>query len=104
MERLLTNQVRQNIIVVSILLAVSLLTVFMLTKKLMLGPVAEVTRSLDSIADGGGDLSRRLPTERGEEVAALAHNYNRVMAHLAMIISDDIDDNIPSDKQSPSVN
>lgn len=91
MERLLANQVRQNIIVVSILLAVSLLTVFMLTKKLMLGPVAEVTRSLASIADGGGDLSRRLPTERGDEVAALAHNFNRVMEHIAQIIRDVID-------------
>lgn len=91
MERLLANQVRQNIIVVSILLAVSLLTVFMLTRKLMLGPVAEVTRSLASIADGGGDLSRRLPTERGDEVAALAHNFNRVMEHIAQIIRDVID-------------
>lgn len=91
MERLLANQVRQNIIVVSILLAVSLLTVFILTKKLMLGPVAEVTRSLASIADGGGDLSRRLPTERGDEVAALAHNFNRVMEHIAQIIRDVID-------------
>lgn len=91
MERLLANQVRQNIIVVSILLAVSLLTVFILTKKLMLGPVAEVTRSLARIADGGGDLSRRLPTERGDEVAALAHNFNRVMEHIAQIIRDVID-------------
>ena len=91
MERLLANQVRQNIIVVSMLLAVTLLTVFILTKKLMLGPVAEVTRSLASIADGGGDLSRRLPTERGDEVAALAHNFNRVMEHIAQIIRDVIE-------------
>src|SRR5690625_6656594 len=57
----------------------------------MLGPVAEVTRSLASIADGGGDLSRRLPTERGDEVAALAHNFNRVMEHIAQIIRNVID-------------
>ncbi|MDQ2076034.1 methyl-accepting chemotaxis protein [Marinimicrobium sp. ABcell2] len=91
MERLLASQVRQNAVVVVILLIVSLLTVFILTKKLMLGPVAEVTRSLASIADGGGDLSRRLPSDKGDEVAALAHNFNRVMEHIAQIIRDVID-------------
>jgi methyl-accepting chemotaxis protein len=91
MERLLARQVRQNAVIVIMLLIVSLLTVFILTKKLMLGPVAEVTRSLASIADGGGDLSRRLPSDKGDEVAALAHNFNRVMEHIAQIIRDVID-------------
>lgn len=91
MERLLVNQVRQNAFVVVMLLIVSLITVYILSKKLMLGPVAEVTRSLASIADGGGDLSRRLPSHKGDEVAALAHNFNRVMEHVAQIIRDVID-------------
>src|SRR5690606_40886330 len=48
--------------------------------------VDQVTRSLATIADGGGDLTRRLPTDSQNEIAALAHNFNRVMEHIASII------------------
>src|SRR5690606_20309302 len=86
MRQVLSSQVRDNIIVVITLLFASLITVYLLTRSLILAPVDEVTRSLSSIADGGGDLTRRLPTARGDEVAALAHNFNRVMEHIADII------------------
>lgn len=91
MSRLIANQVRQNAFVVIMLLLASLITVYILTKRLMLAPVAEVTQSLADIADGGGDLSRRLATHRGDEVAALAHNFNRVMEHISQIIQNVID-------------
>ncbi len=86
MQQVLSTQVRDNILVVITLLLASLVTVYLLTRSLILAPVDEVTRSLSSIADGGGDLTRRLPTARGDEVAALAHNFNRVMEHIAHII------------------
>lgn len=86
MQEVLTSQMKTNIIVVVTLLLASLITVYLLTRSLILAPVDEVTRSLASIADGGGDLTRRLSTTRGDEVAALAHNFNRVMEHIADII------------------
>ncbi|HOY22598.1 MAG TPA: methyl-accepting chemotaxis protein [Cellvibrio sp.] len=86
MQATLRNQSINNIIVVICLLLATLIAVYLLMQKLVLQPVAEVTRSLSSIADGGGDLTRRLSTESRDEVAALAHNFNRVLEHIAHII------------------
>ncbi|RYY03936.1 MAG: methyl-accepting chemotaxis protein [Gammaproteobacteria bacterium] len=86
MEASLHTQSINNIIVVVGVLIASLIAVYVLMQKLVLHPVAEVTRSLASIADGGGDLSRRLSTESRDEVAALAHNFNRVLEHISGII------------------
>lgn len=82
----LADQIETNILTVLALLAASLITVYVLIRSLVLGPVDEVTRSLATIADGGGDLTRRLPTDSQNEIAALAHNFNRVMEHIASII------------------
>jgi methyl-accepting chemotaxis protein len=86
MQSALRDQSINNIVVVACLLLASLIAVYLLMQKLVLNPVAEVTRSLASIADGGGDLSRRLPTDSRDEVAALAHNFNRVLEHISGII------------------
>lgn len=82
----LADQIQTNSLTVIALLAVSLLTVYFLVRSMVLAPMYEVTRSLSTIADGGGDLTRRLPTNSGNEIAALAHNFNRVMEHIADII------------------
>lgn len=82
----LHDKVITNVLTVIALLAASLVTVYILIRSLVLGPVDEVTRSLSAIADGGGDLTRRLPTDSQNEIAALAHNFNRVMEHIASII------------------
>jgi len=86
MQETLRTQSINNIVVVICLLLASLIAVYLLMQKLVLNPVAEVTRSLASIADGGGDLSRRLSTDSRDEVAALAHNFNRVLEHISHII------------------
>ncbi len=86
MRAALQDQSFSSVVVVVVLLIASLIVVFILTQKLILDPVAEVTRSLSSIADGGGDLTRRLSTESRDEVAALAHNFNRVLEHISHII------------------
>lgn len=86
MRQTLADQLQTTIFTVLALLAASLVTVYILMRSLVLAPVAEVTRSLSAIADGGGDLTRRLDTRRGDEIAALAHNFNRVMEHIADII------------------
>jgi methyl-accepting chemotaxis protein len=86
MQATLRNQSVNNVIVVICLLIASFIIVYVLMQKLVLNPVAEVTRSLASIADGGGDLTRRLSTDSRDEVAALAHNFNRVLEHISHII------------------
>lgn len=86
LETLLSQQVKISSAIVGILLLASLVTVFVLTRKLVISPVSEISQSLDAIAAGGGDLTRRLPTDSGDEVAVLAHNFNRVMEQIGSII------------------
>lgn len=86
LEDTLSGQIWTSIWTVLALLAASLITVYILIRSLVLAPVDEVTRSLATIAGGGGDLTRRLPTDSKNEIAALAHNFNLVMEHIADII------------------
>ena len=86
MHETLSHQRKTTIFTVLALLAASLITVYILIRSLVLAPVDEVTRSLATIAGGGGDLTRRLPTDSQNEIAALAHNFNLVMEHIASII------------------
>lgn len=101
LSQTLKDQLQTTFLTVLALLAASLVTVYVLMRGMVLAPVAEVTRSLASIADGGGDLTRRLPTHSQNEIAALAHNFNRVMEHIADIIRNVIQVN---DKVRSNVN
>lgn len=100
MDAILAQQVQVSAVVVVMLLLASLATVFFLTRKLVLGPIGEISQSLESIAAGGGDLTRRLPTDSGDEVALLAHNFNRVMEQIGAIIKNVI---VVTDKVSSNV-
>lgn len=82
----LAQQIKISAIVVVMLLIASLTTVYLLSRRLVINPVNEISESLLAIAAGGGDLTRRLPTDSGDEVAALAHNFNLVMEQIGAII------------------
>lgn len=86
METLLAKQVKLSIITVLVLLACILIMVYLLTRKIIVAPVQGVSNSLAAIAAGGGDLTKRLPDQGGDEVAELAGNFNRVMEQIASII------------------
>lgn len=83
---ILAQQIRISAVVVIMLLIASLTTVYLLSRRLVVYPVNQISESLNAIAAGGGDLTRRLPTDSGDEVAVLAHNFNRVMEQIGSII------------------
>lgn len=86
LQAILAQQIRVSAIVVIILLIASLATVHFLSRKLIIYPVNQISESLRLIAAGGGDLTRRLPTDSGDEVAELANNFNLVMEQIGSII------------------
>ncbi|PCK08336.1 MAG: chemotaxis protein [Alteromonadaceae bacterium] len=86
MELVLSSQITLSIMIIAILMVFSMLVVFLLTKRLIVRPVLHISKSLEEIADGGGDLTYRLPTTSGDEIAELAHNFNRVMEQISSII------------------
>ncbi len=83
---LLSQQLQSSAMMVMLLLIASIVTVYILSKKLIIAPISRISRSLQAIAEGGGDLTQRLPTSSGDESALLAHNFNNVMEQIATII------------------
>ena len=49
-------------------------------------PVGRAARLLAEIAEGDGDLSRRLPVETADEVGQLAHAFNRFITSLERMV------------------
>ncbi len=86
MRQLLRGQMRLSSVIIIMLLLASLTTIYVLVRGMIVRPISQVSHLLDGIADGGGDLTRRLPAGSGDEVAELANNFNRVMEQIAGII------------------
>lgn len=86
MTSVLLSQLTMGIfIVVSLMLSV-LITLYLLIRSIVIRPISVISSNLSKVAEGGGDLTSRLPTTSGDEVAELAHHYNEVIGHIASII------------------
>ncbi|OLD96322.1 MAG: hypothetical protein AUG80_14450 [Candidatus Rokubacteria bacterium 13_1_20CM_4_68_9] len=70
----------------TVLVAVTLITSALLSQRLR--PLGQMVGLLGEIADGAGDLTRRLDVDRRDEIGALARSFNTVMAKLHDIIAE----------------
>lgn len=86
LESILHNQTKLNIIIVISLMGCVLAAVYLLTKTMIINPVRHVSDSLQEIAQGGGDLSQKLPARGNDEIAELARNFNDVMDQISSIV------------------
>lgn len=82
----LRHQVINQVIVSFVLLAVILFIMSFLLK-IMLKNLSEITKNLDDIANGNGDLTVRLQVKSGDEIGQLATSFNRFIEQLHGIIS-----------------
>jgi len=64
-----------------------LLLIFLISRAIA-APVARAAQMLGEIADGNGDLSRRLQVESNDEIGALADGFNRFIASLNKTMSE----------------
>ncbi|MFD2756290.1 methyl-accepting chemotaxis protein [Comamonas terrae] len=62
------------------------LLVIWLVSRAIAAPVGRAARMLEEIADGHGDLSRRMPVESHDEVGALAAAFNRFVSSLERMV------------------
>ena len=62
------------------------LFVVYLVSRMIASPVSRAAGLLGEIADGNGDLSRRMPVESQDELGALADGFNRFVASLNQTI------------------
>ncbi len=76
---------------VLVVLAISLIIAFITATSgtgLIVKPLLQQQALLSSLADGDGDLTRRIPAEGKNEVAAVAHQVNRFVDFLQGMISE----------------
>ncbi|MEC4722705.1 methyl-accepting chemotaxis protein [Noviherbaspirillum sp. CPCC 100848] len=66
---------------------IGLLVIFLISRAIA-APVARAARMLGEIADGNGDLTRRMEVESEDEVGALASAFNRFVASLNRTIGE----------------
>ena len=64
------------------------LFVIFLVSRAIAAPVSRAAAMLGEIADGKGDLTRRMPVESEDEVGALAHGFNRFVTSLNHTMSE----------------
>ncbi|QOL49357.1 methyl-accepting chemotaxis protein [Massilia litorea] len=64
------------------------LFVIFLVSRAIAAPVARAAAMLGEIADGKGDLTRRMPVESSDEVGALADAFNRFVSSLNHTMSE----------------
>lgn len=86
MDAILSGQLTTGIFIVVALMIAVLLTLWILTQAIIVRPIALISANLAKIAQGGGDLTSRLPADSGDEVAELANNYNQVIEQIGDII------------------
>lgn len=86
MQTTLGSQTNASVLTIALLLLGGLITVALLTRQMISRRVMHISESLGEIADGGGDLTRRLPSESQDEIGDLSGNFNRVMEQIASII------------------
>jgi methyl-accepting chemotaxis protein len=70
-----------------IVVAVGILGVFGLSR-MITGPIRQVIARLREIAEGEGDLSRRLPAEGHNELAELARTFNLIVERIHAMVKE----------------
>jgi methyl-accepting chemotaxis protein len=72
-------------LIVTIIL-ISLVTVFLL-RKIVITPLTELSSVLGDIAQGGGDLTQRIPIKSNDELGQLAQSFNSFIETVQSIVS-----------------
>lgn len=68
-----------------LILVVSLLTAWLLS--LLFRPVQQLERAIHELTQGDGDLTRRLPVERQDELGRVSDRLNHFIGHLAQMVT-----------------
>jgi len=74
-------------VIVTLVLAAATLLFGLVIIRGISKPLAELVATLKNIAEGEGDLTRRLPEGRKDEIGEVCHWFNRFVANVHSIIS-----------------
>lgn len=82
-----SREVRNYLIVVSIIALIVLLAIIVIAARKIVNPIKKATYMMREISSGEGDLTKRLPESGHDEMAELGKNYNAFMNKIAKLIN-----------------
>ena len=82
------TQARNLAIVATLVAVIAIILLLGLLIRVLLRPLHDLTRAMDDIAEGEGDLTRRLPVQSRDEFGALAEAFNHFVARIHTSIRD----------------
>ena len=85
-QSLLSSTLFTYFAIAVVLLVALLVTNTAMLRLLVVAPVQKVTSALNDIAQGGGDLTARIPVQSQDEIGQLAINSNRFVEQLQILI------------------
>ena len=77
-----------TLIVISLIALLVLVAVITVISKSIASPLRHLSRALDDIANGDGDLTRRLPVNGKDEVAQLSLAFNTFSERIRVLVAD----------------
>ncbi|WP_448553254.1 methyl-accepting chemotaxis protein [Thalassotalea montiporae] len=75
-----------SLVLLGVIIAVVFLVFVTLVITRLISPFSDMTKLLEQIGQGGGDLTIRLDESRTDEVGRMARGYNNFVEHLADIL------------------
>ena len=82
------STLRTNAVVATVIAVVSIIALLGLLIRLLMQPLHVMTRAMQNIAEGEGDLTRRLVVESQDEFGTLGSAFNRFVERIHVSISE----------------
>ena len=86
MDKLNQAIVEKSLVLITTLILLSLVLTYLL-RKIIIAPLLNLSGVLADIAQGGGDLTQRIPKKSDDEIGGLASNFNNFINTVQSIVS-----------------
>jgi len=86
MDKLNQAIVEKSLVLITTLILLSLVLTYLL-RKIIIAPLLNLSSVLADIAQGGGDLTQRIPKKSDDEIGGLANNFNSFINTVQSIVS-----------------
>ncbi len=73
------SKLRWTIIIASVVITILMLVIAFLVSKIIVSPLKQANEAIRQIAEGGGDLTKRLEVRSKDEIGKVAENVNKMI-------------------------
>lgn len=80
------SRAMSNTIILVIVAMIIVIAVAVFFPRMIIGPLNNLSQSLDELASGKGDLTKRMPRLGNDEIGKLSHNFNRFLSGMQALM------------------